>query len=111
MQSEILEFEHDNKSFKLFGDFGENKIIYLDGIAHAFENSDNWILTFFSDTGVSNGKQNIASADLRLAISKNKIKLLIENLNTLLNKQSKSKEDKKEVESDRKTNETLGPKL
>jgi hypothetical protein len=116
MQAEITEFENNGEIFKLFGNYENLNPKLINGIAHAFKSKENWILTFFSETGIESGGKPIASADLRIAISLDDLVFMTKMINELTNfKPDSLNEENKNLKLNKskvkEISETLGEPL
>ena len=81
MQSKITDFEtSNNQEAELYGDFGSLKVHMINGIAHAFKNNTNVVLTLYSDTGITNSGKKICSADFRIGLDEKSLRETIQNL-------------------------------
>jgi len=110
MQSEILTFEKKGEKNKLFGDFNSLCPKYTSGVAHSFLEGNNWILTFYNETGLINQNEKICSADFRISIDKQNLKTLIDDLKMLIDYDRISEEKKTPYTSSnpKQIKETLG---
>ena len=116
MQAEITEFENNGKIFKLYGNYENLNPKLINGVAHAFKAKENWILTFFSETGIESGGKPIASADLRVVISSDDLVFMAKMINELINyKPDILSEEDKDLKLNKskieKVSETLGEPL
>ena len=81
MQSKITSFTLPNdESAVLYGNYDNLRPVTVHGVAHAFPNASEVLITLYSLTGMKEGSEYICSADLRLSLDKNSLAGLLNQL-------------------------------
>lgn len=82
MQSKITNFNLPNgEPANLFGNYDNLRPVTVHGVAHAFTNGGEAIVTLYSLTGMKEGGSQVCSADLRLSLNEQSLKSLVDQLN------------------------------
>ena len=84
MQSKITNFNLPNgEPANLFGNYDNLRPVTVHGVAHAFTNGGEAIVTLYSLTGMKEGGSEVCSADLRLSLNEQSLTSLVDQLNEL----------------------------
>ena len=84
MQSKITSFSLANdEAAVLYGNFDKLRPVTVHGVAHAFPNGNDAIVTLYSLTGMQEAGAHICSADLRLAVTRESLSMILSQLKTI----------------------------